>query len=358
MKKTLALLFAFVLVLSLAACGGSGDAGSVADAPSTADAAEPAGDASTAEPVAAGDTIVIGVTNMTLKEAVYQFMNDAGQAKAAEYGDVELNWVSSENDPAMQMSQVENFISQGVDIIVIEPARSDAAKDMVTRCEEAGIPVINLEADIYEANTTLRIAGDTYKVGTMQVEDYLARAGADVTGKAVVLSGSKGDEAAETITQANLDALAEQAPGLEIVVQQFHENWDRQKAMNTMENALTQYGDEIVVVFANNDTMAIGAMKAAENVSMDQDIMFYGSDFDEDSCEMLLAGAANYAVVDRGAIQLGEAIVTAGRAIALGEAPEVTETVDGQDIYWVPLDMVDKDNVKDKGAAKYPALVQ
>ncbi len=361
MKKILAILLTAVMSLSIVACGGGGtkettaeDTGEVTDTQeTTAEAVESKDDSSSDD-----KTIVIGITNMTLKEAVYKIMEENAQAKAAEMGNVEVNWVSSENDPTLQANQVDNFIASGIDVLILEPARSDAAKDMVNKAQAAGIPVVNLEAAITGATCDYRIAGNTQLIGEMQVDDYVEREGADVSGKVVILSGSKGDEAAETITKGNLEQLEKAAPNLEVVVQLFHENWDRQLAMNTMENALTQYGDDIVAVFANNDTMAIGAMQAAKNVGKDQDIMFYGSDFDKDSAEMLLDGATNYAVIDRGAIEIGVAIVEQGVKLARGEEAEVSEVVDDVPTYWVPLKMITSDNISELGKAKYPDLIK
>lgn len=301
------------------------------------------------------ETITIGVTSMTLKEAVYTYMADAATELAAEKGNVKVEWVACENDPTLQANQVDNYIAAGVDVLVIEPARSDAASDMVKKAQEAGIPVINLEAHIWNAEADLRISTDSLTVGNLQVDHYLENDG-DTEGMAILLSGTNGDEIAETITQANKDRLAEKVPGLEIY-QQYHEAWDRQRAMNTMENVITQYGDDVKVVFANNDTMAIGALRAAENAGVEDKIKFYGADFDADSAQMLLDGIDNFFVVDKSSIEVGKQIVEQSIKLANGEQADFSEVFEGVETLWIGVTMVTADNIREVGAEKYPELM-
>lgn len=276
MKRKFRCFLALCLILSLlsllAGCGGSEQA----TKPGTGDSRS-----------GKKGQLVIGVTNMTMKESVYHFMKAAAEKKAKELG-VKLIWQSSENDPQKQLSQVENFIAMGVDAIVIEPARSDAAVPMVKRAKDAGIPVVNLEARIKGIKTDLRIGADCVRIGEMQVEDFVKSYG-DKPANVVILSGTKGDETAEDITKGNLNAI-KRHPNIKVVMQQYHLEWDRQLAMNTMQNALVKTNKNIQAVFANNDTMAHGAMKAAEEAGVRDKIMFYGADNDKDSVEEILKG--------------------------------------------------------------------
>ncbi len=332
-------MMCFLLVL-MAGCG-EGEEGTSADAGTVGKSA---------------DKIVIGVTNMTLKESVYHFMRDAAVEKAKELG-VDIVWQSSENDPTTQYNQVENFVAQGVDVIVIEPARSDASDKHVKLAQDAGIPVINLEALVQGVEMELRITADSYKVGVAQVEDF-AKEWGDKPANVVILSGTKGDEAADTITQGVVETL-EKYPQYKVVVQQAHANWDRQLALNTMENALTKYNKDIQVVFSNNDTMAHGAMKAAENAGVKDDLFYYGADADKDSIELMVKGIQNFKVVDKGSQLQGERVVEAAVKIVKGEEvphDEVLKTGEFETpIWWTPLEMISKDNLEPM-KKKYPEL--
>ncbi|MGG1662051.1 sugar ABC transporter substrate-binding protein [Brevibacillus sp. NRS-1366] len=300
--------------------------------------------------------IRIGVTNMTMKESVYYFMKKGAEDKAKELG-VDLIWQSSENDPSIQLNQVQDFVAQGADVIAIEPARSDAAQPHVRLAHDADIPVINFGAQIRGEKTELRITEDMYKVGAAQVEDF-AKVWGDKQANVVILSGTKGDELADSSTHGVLDTL-KKFPQYKIIVQQAHMNWDRQLAMNTMENALTKFKNDITVVFANNDTMAHGAIKAAENAGVKDKILFYGADADQDSIELLKTGMSNLKVFEKNPYLQGTRIVEAAVKLARGEAVTTDGTFKAGEneipIWWTPIQLIDKDSLEPM-KTKYPAL--
>lgn len=299
--------------------------------------------------------IHIGVTSMTLKEAVYGFVNEAMVERASEYGNVTVDWVACENDASVQMSQVEGYIQQGVDIIIIEPARSDACVQMVQACNDAGIPVVNMNAAITGIQMDYRVDSNSVLVGQMQVEKFVELYGTEEPAKVAVIGGSVGDETAETITASVQEACA-QYDNIEIVLTQMHQNWDRQLAMNTMENLCIQYPD-MDAVFCNNDTMALGCMKAAEDAGIADDIYFFGADWDKDSAELILGGAQNLYIINKGAADQGVKMVDMAVDIVNGREPEYDEEIDGVKIKFSDMVMVDQENVKEEVEAKYPDLL-
>lgn len=123
-----------------------------------------------------------------------------------------------------------------------------------------------------------------------------------------------------------------------------------------MEDAISVYGDKINVVFAANDGMALGAYKAAQNAGLEQDIYFYGGDNDQETNEMILAGAENIFVVDRGSYAHGEMITDAAVELATGADLTFDETdADGYKCKWATLTMVGYDNLE-PSKVKYPDL--
>lgn len=300
--------------------------------------------------------IHIGVTSMTLKEVVYGFVNEAMVKRAQEYGNVTVDWVACENDASVQMSQVEGYIQQGVDIIIIEPARSDACVKMVEACNDAGIPVINMNAAITGIQVDYRVDSNSELVGQMQVEKFVELYGTDKPAKVAVIGGSVGDECAETITKAVQEAC-EKYDNIEVVLTQMHQNWDRQLAMNTMENLCVQYPD-LNAVFSNNDTMALGCMKAAQDAGVADNIYFFGADWDQDSAELILGGATNLYVVNKGANDQGIKMVDTAVDIANGREPAYDEEVDGTKIKYSVMSMVGPENINEEVQAKYPELLK
>ncbi len=310
------------------------------------------------------DKIVIGVTNMTMKESVYTFMKDAAMAKGEELG-VEVTWQSCENDPAVQMQQVEDFIAAEVDVIAIEPARSDAAAQIVIKAKEAGIPVINFNALIMNEATDLWLVTENVKDGEMQVQDFVDNVWDGEPCNVMVISGTKGDQMCEDITQGCFNIL-DKYPDLKVIVHQYHENWDRQLAMNTTQDALVKYDNDIKAIFCNNDTMAHGCIQAAKDAGVDDKIWFYGSDHDRDSVVAIKEGA-NLKVVDLNSMLTGERIVEAGIALVKGEsingAVVVTQDEnpdvmgDGQLTWFVPIALVSADDLS-MSEVKYPDLFE
>ncbi|MBR5471647.1 MAG: sugar ABC transporter substrate-binding protein [Oscillibacter sp.] len=352
MKKFFALVLALIMALSMVACGAKEE-----PAPEKEEAPKQEAEAPAVEEK---ETYKIGVTSMTLKEAVYMFVCDAMKARAAELGNVEVEWVACENDAAVQMQQVEAYIQQGVDLIVIEPARSDACVNIISACNDAGIPVINLNAQIRGINVPYRSDSNSYQVGQMQVEKFAEVFGTDEKAKVAVIGGSLGDECAETITQAAEETIAKYS-NMENVLTQMHQNWDRQLAMQTMEALLVQHPD-IKAVFCNNDTMAHGCYKAAQNVGKENDIYFFGADWDQDSAELILSGVENFMVVNKGAIEQGIVTVDMAMQIIKGEEVEYDEVLTTDDgevmIKYSPMVLVTKDNIEEQVALKYPDLLK
>lgn len=295
--------------------------------------------------------IVIGVTNTTMKTPVYEFMKQGAEKKAEELG-VTLLWQSSELDPQKQLDQVDSFISQGIDVLVIEPADDSSAKQHVQLAKNAGIPVINLEYYIEGADIDLRIVGDSVAVGEMQVKAFLEEWG-DEPANVVILSGTAGSEVAESITQGNLNII-EQNPNLNLVGHQYHDAWDRELAMNSMENILTQTNNDVQAVFANNDGMILGAMRAAENAGVKDEIIFYGSDNDEEVIKAMLEGEP-VRTIDKSAILQGENIVEAAVKLAKGEEPPHDDVIDGIPIWYTPVSLVNMENLE-KAKEKFPHL--
>jgi len=297
------------------------------------------------------DKVKIGVTIVSMKTPVYQVMKKSAEAKAKELG-VELIWQSAEFDPQVQLNQIQNFVTSGVDAIVIEPADDSAAHQHVKLAKDAGIPVVNLEYYIKGADTDLRIVGDSVKVGELQVNSFIEEWG-DKPAKAVILSGTSGSEVAESITKGNKNAI-EKNKNIELLSQQYHNNWDQQLAMNTMENMLVKYKNDIQVVFANNDSMIMGAYKAAQNAGVADKIIFYGSDNNQDVVEEILKDAP-IRTVDKGAFLQGERIIEGALKVANEEEVPYDVVIDDIPVWYTPISLVNKDNL-DAAKGKFPEL--
>lgn len=348
MKRIFAGMLAGVMTLAMVGCGNTSDP--AADKPSDQSGGQTQGD-----DAPAGDPIKIGVVIQTLKANVYTMMQKAATEKAEELG-VELLFQSCELNAATQKSQIETMLGQGVQALVIEPADSDSMAVTAQLVRDQGIPVINLEQRIMGFDSDLWIVGDSYTVGQMQVEAFVEAYGTDKPANLVLMCGTAGDEIAESISRGVRETAAKY-DNLTIVVDQQVPEWDRQRAMNYMEDAIVQTGGAINGVLANNDNMALGARKAAENAGIADDIWFIGADNDEEMDQGIIEGK-KMLTIDKGALLQGARITEAAYKLAKGEKPE-SDGMDGEmPVWYTPVQLVNQETVKEISTPKFPHLFE
>ncbi len=228
--------------------------------------------------------IKVGFLLKTMQEERYIKDRDAFIEKAEADGADEVIFDSANNDENSQLSKFENMLTQGADVIVMQPVNTGTASNMVRMAHEAGVAVINYDSLIMNSDVDLFITQDSWAVGKLQGEamvEWFKEKRGEVKGNVVLLRGQPGDSNANAFSQGVLDAVAEH-DGLELVVDQSHEGWSPDLAMATTENALTSYENEIDAVVANNSGLASGAVRALEAQDMaDTDKVFVaGSDAD------------------------------------------------------------------------------
>jgi ribose transport system substrate-binding protein len=113
-----------------------------------------------------GDTVTIGFSGPAADHGWLAAINNAAQEEADKYDDVELRVAEGTNDANLQISQIETFINDEVDAIVMLPTDGAALTEVATRAMEAGIPVVNVDREFsspFAARTT--ILGDNYGMG-------------------------------------------------------------------------------------------------------------------------------------------------------------------------------------------------
>jgi len=229
--------------------------------------------------VADTDRPVVGLVMKSLANEFFQNMMVGAQAHAEKRGDYELLAVGMQNetDFESQINAVNNFITQGVDAIVIAPADSRAMVRPLKRAMEAGITVVNfdvaLDAEAKEKQgVNLAFVGPDNRQGAKMAGDALALAlGAGA--KVVIIEGNPGADNANERRLGFEDAVAEYNLNL---VDSRTAYWETEEANTVFANMLTANPD-IQGVMAANDSMAIGVVQALEAASRD-DILVVGFD--------------------------------------------------------------------------------
>ena len=316
-KKVVSVILAMTMVASMArGCGSSSDTTTSDNSTTTtttndAAASTEASDAADATADAANGDLAdkkVGV-------CIYQFADNFMTLFRGElenylveqgFSKDNITIVDGANDQATQTNQIQNFITQGVDVLIINPVNSSSAETITDMVVEAGIPLvyINREPDASEEqrwadnNWDVTYVGcDARQSGTYQGE-MIADLGLDTVdmngnGKIdyIMIEGDPENVDAQYRTEYSIKALED--AGLEVnCLDDQVGMWDQATAQQLVANSLSQNGNDIEVVFCNNDAMALGALQAIESAgrTVGEDIYLVGVDALSEALEDVLAG--------------------------------------------------------------------
>jgi len=283
--------------------------------------------------VSGGDgTIRIGLT-MKFDDLWLTTLRDAMTEYAASQPGVELIAVDSKEDVATQLGQVENFVAQKVDAIIIIPANTDAADPMTKAAQDAGIPLVyvnRIPSNLPEG--VAYVGSDSIQAGIMQAEWLAEQLGGK--GNVVIMNGDLAQEAAQKRTEGEKQVFAK-FPDIKIIKEDTG-NWSRDQGLALMENWLAS-GDQIDAVASNNDEMAIGAIQAIDAAGKLGEILVGGVDASPDALQEMDKNRLNVTVFQNAKGQ-GEGGIKAAIALAKGEQIE--------QITWVPFELVTPENYK------------
>ena len=296
MKKIIALVLAMVLALSLVACGGNGGAAS-SDV----------------------KTYKVGV-------AIYQYNDNfmtlyrqeiEAYFKTLETDTVKYNitMVDSKNDMAEQTNQIDTFITQKMDVIICNLVQTSSAEVIIDKVVAADIPLILINREplgetdesypgIINNPGVCYVGADARQSGTYQGEIVLALDNkGDINGDGVVsyvmIIGDPENPDAQYRTEYSIKALTDAGVEVNCLVENVG-NWDQTKGQEIAAAALAQFGDEIEVIFCNNDGMALGAAAAIEKHGrkVGEDIYLLGVDALTECQEMAKAGTMTGTVLN------------------------------------------------------------
>lgn len=225
---------------------------------------------------AQAESYTIGFAVSTLENPFFVTMKDAAMAKAAELG-VELVVLDAQDSAETQASRVEDFITRGVDLLIINPVDSDAIGTSVMACNEANIPVITVTRASNAGTVVQHLDIDNKEAGRLDAEQLLKDL--DGKGKVAILEGIAGSSSAIEREEGFVDALK----GSEVeVVTSLTANYSREEGATVTEDIL-QSNPELDAIYAHNDEMALGAVRAVAAAGRSAEIKIYGIDATDDA---------------------------------------------------------------------------
>ncbi|MBD5084360.1 MAG: substrate-binding domain-containing protein [Clostridiales bacterium] len=333
MKKIIALLLSALMVMSLfAGCSKkTGDGGKTSD-----------GD---------GEKGTIGVCIYKFDDAFMTTYRNSLQ-EILEGKGYKVSVVDGNNDQAKQNEQINTFISQGVQALIINPVMTSAADQIISTVKDAGIPtvLINREptADQMAAYDKLVYVGcDAAQSGTFQGELILDTANkGDINGDGkvsyIMIQGDPENIDAQLRTEYSVKALTD--AGVEVEqLNLTRGDWDRNRGQEIAANDLAQFGDQIEVIFCNNDDMAIGALQAIQSAGrkVNEDIYLVGVDALDAALNEVKNGNMTGTVLNDAVGQATEAVNQMEKLLG------GTTYSEGNQSVYVPYVKVTPDNVGD-----------
>ncbi|WP_282175798.1 ribose ABC transporter substrate-binding protein RbsB [Vibrio nereis] len=218
----------------------------------------------------AQDTMAIVLS--TLNNPFFVTMKDGAEAKAKELG-YDLIVLDSQNDPSKELSNVEDLTVRGVKAILINPTDSDAVSNAIRMANRSNIPVLTLDRGASRGDVVSHIASDNVAGGEMAGRFIMEKVGEKA--KVIQLEGIAGTSAARERGEGFMKSV--ESSDMELLASQ-PADFDRTKGLNVMENLLAANPD-VQAVFAQNDEMALGALRAVQASGKDVTIVgFDGTD--------------------------------------------------------------------------------
>ncbi len=277
-----------------------------------------------------GKPVVIGVSVLNLSSEFIVMLNRSMEAKARDLG-VQLIVGDAERDPVKQVRQVETFIAQKVDAIILNPCEVEASAPAVDKAIAAGIPIVNVNSETRSAPTAF--VGSRDEESARIAMDYIARR-LKGRGNVVMMHGFMGQAAQIKRDRGAREVLAK-SPGLKLLADQTAD-WDRAKAMTLMENWIQSYGPQLNAVFAQNDEMAMGALLALEQAKRKDKVIVVGVDSIADALQAVKDGRLDATVFQDANGQGGIAVETAVKIVR--KQPYEKQV-------YIPFQLVTKENV-------------
>ncbi|HAS79829.1 MAG TPA: ribose ABC transporter substrate-binding protein RbsB [Fusobacteriaceae bacterium] len=253
----------------------------------------------------------VGLVISTLNNPFFVDLKEGAEDEAKKL-DMEIIVLDSQNDPAKELSNVEDLIVRKVDVILINPTDSDAVYRAVRSANRAKLPVITLDRGANRGEVVTHIASDNTAGGRIAGEFILKKLGKNA--KIVELEGIPGTTAARDrgkgfneVAKGNLDVVGRQAA-----------DFDRTKGLNVMENMI-QAQPKIDGVFAHNDEMALGALRAIGN---NKNILVVGFDATDDAKKSVKKGEMAATVAQQPRLIGSQGIETANKIIQEEKTPK------------------------------------
>lgn len=238
--------------------------------------------------VLAQDELVIGLSMDNLRLERWQHDRDVFVEKAEAMG-AKVLVQSANGDDMVQLSQAENLITQGIDVLVVVPHNGKVMGSIVREAHANDVPVLAYDRMLMDCDVDYYLSFDNVRVGELQAQFLIDR---QPSGKYFLLGGSPTDNNAKLFREGQMNIIQPyiDQDKIEIVGDQWAKDWLPQEALSIIENALTANNNDIDVIVASNDSTAGGAIEALAEQGLAGKVLVSGQDADLAACQRIVEG--------------------------------------------------------------------
>lgn len=233
---------------------------------------KPAPDQAASDAAPAAKTFTIGMSQCNLGEPWRVQMNSDIEAEAKKHPELRVIFKDAQNQTTIQQNHVREFVSQGVDLIIVSPLEAAPLTGPIAEAYKSGIPVIVLDRAVLGEDFTQFIGADNVRIG--EAAGRWIKNRLNGTGKVVELKGLMTSIPGQDRNAGFRKGI--EGSAIEVIFE-ADMRWLQPNAQSEMESALTRF-PEIDLVYAHNDPGAYGAYLAAKAAGREKDILFVGID--------------------------------------------------------------------------------
>jgi D-xylose transport system substrate-binding protein len=202
---------------------------------------------------------------------------------------MEYSTVASQMSETVQASQVENMLTQGVDVLVLRPVNAAASQALVRKANRANVPVVAYDSLPMNADVAAFVARDA-----IAMAEEIAQAAVKVhpKGNYILALGDEGTNVAQEERTGYYKVLKPYLDKHEITIvsEQFNKNWSTESARAQVENALTKVNNDVVAVLSGNDGVAYGVIQALQGQGLAGKVWVNGVDAEPRAQDLINQG--------------------------------------------------------------------
>lgn len=231
--------------------------------------------------------VMIGFAMDSLKEERWKKDKEVFIKKAQELG-AEVKISEADGDDSLQISQVESFIAQGVNVLVVVPVNGETTSEIVEKAHKNGVKVLTYDRLIKNSNVDYYISYKSTEIGQMQANALLKQVS---EGKVAYIGGSENDNNAVEFRRGAMKVLEPKIEdgSIELVMDEYSADWKPDEAYKNAKKLLSEHKDIDGIICANDGT-ASGVIQALKEEGLDGKVPVTGQDADLSALQKIVEG--------------------------------------------------------------------